>query len=266
MRSGLGISISLTHAIDAREPRSAVSLVFASGERPSADAVAALAAARARFAISHDPRQSGTGSASDRRCWLELLTGGLTFDLVGLAGGPPAPPPPREHSFGLQLESGAAQLEAITLQPGPHLAAGGAMLPVVRSLASLAASLAELPGVVAVAWHPGRCWSAPRQFRDSVARWMEGGVFPAFSLAALAATPDGALQSEGLALFTGQELRIEPGLAHSTAEAGKIGLRLLHWLFEHGTLTEEVQIAAPDRSPVRLAPSDDGTLVRALAA
>jgi len=257
--------ISSAHAIDAERPRSAVSLLFAPGERPSAEAVSMLARTHAGFAVSHDPQASATSPPGDRGRWLELLTGGLTFDLVGLSGGAPAAPPPQGHSFGLQPGLDDARLEAITLQPGPHLASGGAMLPVVRTLASLAARLSSLPGVVAVAWHPARCWSAPERFRDSVLGWIGGGAFPAFSLAALAPARDGALQSEGLALFTGQELRIEPGLADSRAGAGKIGLRLLHWLFEHGPLTEEMQVAAPDGSPVRLEPSANGMLVRAFA-
>jgi len=227
--------------------------------------VSALAQTHAGFAVSHDPQASDTSPRNDRGRWLELLTGGLTFDLVGLSGGSPAATPPQGYSFGLPPDLDGARLEAITLQPGPHLASGGAMLPVVRSLASLAANLAVLPGVVAVAWHPARCWSAPERFRDSVLRWIEGGAFPAFSLAALTSAQDGALQSEGLALFTGQELRIDPGLADSTAETGKIALRLLHWLFEHGSLTEEVRIAAPDGSSLLLEPSTDGMLVRVSA-
>lgn len=227
--------------------------------------MSALARTHAGFAVSHDPQASNTSPRNDRGRWLELLTGGLTFDLVGLSGGSPAASPPQGHSFGLPPALDGARLEAITLQPGPHLASGGAMLPVVRSLASLAASLATLPGVVAVAWHPARCWSVPERFRDSVLRWIEGGAFPAFSLAALAPAQDGALQSEGLALFIGQELRIEPGLADSTAEAGKMAVRLLHWLSEHGPLSEGMQIAAPDGSPVRLEPSANGALVRASA-
>jgi hypothetical protein len=111
------------------------------------------------------------------------------------------------------------ELEAVTLRPGPHLAAGSTMMPVVRMLAWLTANLAVLPGLRAVVWHPARCWSAPETFRTGVSRWIEGGPFPAFGLAALAEMPDDALQSEGLALFTGQELRIEPGLSLDRAAA-----------------------------------------------
>jgi hypothetical protein len=94
------------------------------------------------------------------------------------------------------------------------------MVPVVRGLAVLASRLAMLSRVQAVAWHPARCWSAPQPFRAGITRWSEGGPFPAFSLAAVSHAPDGALHSEGLALFTGQELRLEPDLAEDRVAAG----------------------------------------------
>jgi hypothetical protein len=259
----LGTFISTAQDIDAGKVGSAASLLFGPGERPRADAIAALAREQAGFSVSLDPAegQAGEGNGHPGR-WLELLANGLTFDLVGLAPGAAAPAIPRGHSFGLPMNIETWACEAITLQPGPHLESGAALLPVVRSLAWLAARLAGLPGVQAVAWHPARCWSPPEQFRNTVLRWIEGGVFPAFCLAALSPMPDGGLQSEGLALFTGQELRLEPELAEDRVTAGKIGLRLLDWLVEHGPLTDPNQLIAPDESPLRLEPSANGRFVR----
>ena len=122
-----------------------------------------------------------------------MLVNGLTFDLHGLAPGPAADPPPRRHEFGLPADFYEGPLEAVTLQPGPHLAEGARMAPVVRALAGLAAQLSALPGVRAVAWQPALTWCAPQPFRDSVTRWLEGGVFPGLSLAALVAMADGGM-------------------------------------------------------------------------
>ncbi len=220
------------------------------------------------FIVSFDPA-ADSDSASDTSHsvaravdWLELLANGLTFDLVGLAPGPPAPAPPREHEFGLSRDFAAEQLEAITLRPGPHLASGAAMLPVVRSLAWLAAQLAALPGARAVAWHSARSWCSPTHYRDSVLRWIEGGVFPGLGLAALAPTADGGLQSQGLALFTGQELRLEPELLDDRAAAAKIGLRLMHWMVENGRVEETELVPCPDGQPLRLEPAVNGRIVR----
>ena len=136
------------------------------------------------------------------------------------------------------------------------------MIPVVRSLAWLSAVLTSLPGVQAVAWHPARSWSTTAHYRDSVLRWFDGGVFPGLGLAALSETRDGAMQSEGLALFTGQELRLEPELAENRVAAAKIGLRLMHWLVEHGPLDAAEALAGPDGQPLRLEPSSNGRYVR----
>lgn len=194
--------------------------------------------------------------------WLELLVNGLTFDIVGLAPGQPMPMPARAHAVGLPPEPEMGVLEAVALRPGPHLAEGGAMKPVLRALAGLAAHLATLPGVRAVAWPSARTWCEPGQYRDTILRWTEGGAFPAFCLAALAPAPDGGMQSEGLALFTGQELRIEPGLARDRAAAGKIGIRLLHWLSERGRIARPLSLEGPDGVPLRLEPSANRRYVR----
>lgn len=212
--------------------------------------------------VSLDPAAASAADAAAANTWLELLANGLTFDLAGLAPGPPMDPPPRGYVFGLAEEFEFGRMEAIRLQPGPHLAEGRTMFPVVRSLAWLAAQLAALPGTRAVAWHSARSWSAPGQYRDSVLRWTDGGVFPGLGLAALAPTPDGGMQSQGLALFTGQELRLEPELAQDRAAGAKIALRLMHWLVEHGRLDAPERLAGPDGLPLRLEPSDNRRYVR----
>lgn len=242
-------------------------MLFETGGRPGRHAVAALAGESA-FGISLDPANEGNGgekgAGSDGAAgdWLELIANGLTFDLIGLAPGPPAQAPPGGQAFGLPTEFEPALLEAITLRPGPHLAEGARMLPVVRSLAWLSAQLADLPATRAVSWHPARCWCSPRYFRNSVLRWMEGGVFPGLGLATLAPIPDGGMQSQGLALFTGQELRLEPELAKDRAAGAKIALRLMHWLVENGSVEVEERLPGPEGQILRLEPSANGRYVR----
>jgi hypothetical protein len=239
-------------------------LLFVPGERPDRRTIAALAGAGSGFAISLDPADNPGPSAGpdDGGTWLELLANGLTFDLVGLGPGPAAGPPAHGQAFASPAGVEPARMEAITLQPGPHLAGGAAMMPVVRSLAWLAAQLAALPGTVAVAWHPARCWCEASHFRDSVQRWIEGGVFPGLSLASLVPMPDGGMQSQGLALFTGQELRLEPELVPEPAAGAKIALRLMHWLVEQGPLDGPDRLAGPDGQPLRLEPSENRRFIR----
>ena len=47
---------------------------------------------------------------------------------------------------------------------------------------------------------------APAYFMSAVRAWLVGGAFPALGLTALREEQDGALHSEGLALFTGYEV------------------------------------------------------------
>ena len=260
------MAISEGREIGAGHSISAVSLLFAAGRRPEAKAIRDLAAGQGGFSISLDPAtEAAPGMAAvdpEGRVWLELLANGLTFDLAGLGPGAPADPPPRAHDFALAAHTVGAGFEGVTLRPGPHLTGGHTMMPVLRSLAWLAATLAEIDGVEAVAWHPARCWCGPGYFRDGVLRWIEGGVFPALGLTALAETADGGLHSEGLALFTGQELRIEPELMTDKAQGAKIGLRLIDHLVEAGSLDVSQTIPGPDGKPLRLEPSANGRFVR----
>jgi hypothetical protein len=224
--------------------------------------VRALAAAEPSFLISFDPRESAAHRTSTpAEPWLEVLTNGLTFDLQGLAPGAPQPVAPSAHQYGLLADLNGRALEAISLRPGPHLSSGRPMLPVVRGLARLAATLAGLPGVLAVGWDAARTLSAPDHFRGSVMRWVRGGAFPGLGLTALYATRAGGLQSEGLALFTGQELRLAPELARDRAAGARLALRLLHWLVENGRLVAPVELAGPSGEPFMLEPSENWRVV-----
>ena len=178
------------------------------------------------FAVSHRPE----GDAG----WLELLASGLTFDLSGLAPGQPEPPPPRAATIALGQGLPADNLEAVRLSPGAHLAGGESLLPIVRVHVALALALAELPGVAALAWHPARTWIEPAFFARTVSAWLDGGVFPALGLTALAATGEGGLVTEGLAFFVGRELKVPPGLAETEAKTAKLAMRLIDHIVEAG--------------------------------
>lgn len=258
--------ISQGREIGAENSGSAVSLLFAAGRRPDVATIRDFAERHGGFAISFDPSADGIAGAAatdgEGQTWLELLANGLTFDLVGLDPGAPSEPPPCIHAYALTAGTEAAGLEAMTVRPGPHLAGGHTMLPVVRSLAWLAATLSEIDGVEAIAWHPARSWCGPDYFRGGVLRWIEGGVFPGLGLTALAVTPDGGMQSEGLSLFAGQDLRIEPELMIDKAEGAKIGVRLIDYMVEAGPIGTSQQVTGPDGQALRLEPSANGRFIR----
>ena len=131
------------------------------------------------------------------------------------------------------------------------------MLPVLRTLAWLAAQLSVLPGLEAIAWHPARTVCAPDYFRNSVLRWVGGGAFPGLGLAALDQQADGSILSEGLALFTRQELRVGSDLGQDRAERAKIALRLMHWLVENGRVEQPTSLTGPSGETLLLEPDTE---------
>ena len=227
--------------------------MFAPGARPRAADVRRLADTDGQFSISFDP----AGEGGQEEGWLELLANGLTFDCTGLAPQVGSEVPELAHSYAVSQDFNAAEQQAILIRPGPHLSAGGTMFPVVRTLAMIAASLAALEGVQAVVWHPARSAIEAGYFRRSVMRWIEGGAFPALGLTALASDGNGGLTSEGLSLFTGQELYLRPEVASDTGEGAKIALRLIDWLVENGRITESLAFTGPSGETLRLEPVDN---------
>ncbi|MBT2133838.1 hypothetical protein KK137_05775 [Croceibacterium sp. LX-88] len=82
-----------------------------------------------------------------------------------------------------------------------------------------------------------------------------------FSLAGLVSAPDGGFLSDGLALFTGQELSLREAEVGQATRQPKAALRLAHWLVEHGRLTQPQTVTGPDGDVLRLTPSPDHRLV-----
>ena len=242
-----------------------VVLLFAQRHRPSLAQIQALSLAQGQFAVTLDSVEEEGGKAPENaRHWCELLANGLTFDLTGLAPGTPAALPEMHHFFALDTKAGLAGCEGVALTPGPHLLSGGAMIPVLRCLAWLAGELAELEYVEGVAWGPAASVCAPAYFRESVTRWLGGGAFPGLGLTALRTLKDGSLQSEGLALFTGQELLLVSDPALEPQRAAKLALRLLHWLVDMGRITQTMSLTGPEGEPILLEPQAENATTPAL--
>jgi hypothetical protein len=224
--------------------------------------VRALAEHSGAFSVSNDPTDGADPIGEGN--WLELLINGLAFDLSGLAGGSSAEVPALRHSFGLEAAMPGA-VQAVSLVAGPHLAGGERMMPIIRSQLALSLNLATLPGLVAVAWMPAQSVMAVNYFTTVVSAWLEGGAFPALGLAAFTLALDGGLQSEGLAFFTGQELRLEPELVEDGVAATKLAVRLAHALVEYGEVSERFEMTGADGKPLILEPSANNAFVRVRA-
>lgn len=231
-----------------------MSLLFEAGARPNVADIRALAEGSAGFATGEDE--------AGESCWLELLANGLAFDLQRLAPGQPRTLPGFLYQYDLPGNFDPTAYEAVTLEPGPHLEGGESLPPVVRSQMALGVGLCALPGIAAVGWEPARALNSPAHFCRSVTRWLEGGVFPALGLTALAEQPGGAMHTEGLGFFIGQELEIAPELAGDKVAAARLALRLVHELVEAGGIVATEGATGPDGERLLLDVLEEGRLIR----
>lgn len=254
---------------DRIDRKGGVLLLFEGGGRPDAQSICKLVDKLGHISISLDPlqntniAQAGSGDGQQAVTWLELLSSGMTFDLVGLAPGAQMGVPLISHRMNVPDGFLESTCEAVCVIPGPHLSGGTNSLPVVRVMLGLAARLAAaLQPVRAICWPPAGMMMGADFFCANAKSWVNGGPFPAQALTAFKQMSDGGLQSEGLAHFTGQELRIEPGSVGHYPTAALLAARLVQQLAPHGPLMQIEEVIAPDGSQMRLEPSGNGKFVR----
>ena len=234
-----------------------LSLIFRPGERPAVADVLRLLQSRegaTGWTVCHQPKPSAG-------C-LKIIAGGLTFALSCLAPATPAPIPDMAHWYGFRETPPTDLAEAITLSLGKDLCGGTNALPVIRAMAGLAARLTKLDHVMVVVWHPARCAMAPLAFAAAIGSWLLGGAFPALGLTALFRDADGAIRSEGLAFFTGQELLIEPAPGTTTALDGKIAARLINHLVGIDSIYRRFDFIGPSGEHLSAEPSGNDWLLR----
>lgn len=197
----------------------------------------------------------------DSEGMVELLASGLTFDLTGLSPAAASSTPEIRHRFGMNEQAESQLAEAISLNPGQHISGGIAMMPVVRAMAGLAASLSLSLPVQAVCWHPAQSIMEPGYFARIVLNWLSGGAFPALGLTGVEQTGDGHVVSNGLAFFVGQEVQLEPLPGESPAETVKLAVRLIDFMSRHGPLRSPQEIEGPTGEKLLAEPSQYGNLV-----
>lgn len=230
-----------------------IALLFAAGARPSVADVSRIAESSGEFSVVFE------GAPNDG--WAEALVTGLSFDIVGLMPAEPIPMPEIAHRLGIEASTSIDPLEAIAIRPGPHLAGGANMLPVVRACLTVAKALAVENGAQAVVWIPARTAIRPLLFASMVDEWLSGGAFPALGLAALVADRDGGMVSEGLAFFIGQEIELAPAGGVTAADNAKLAARLMGELVNHGPLTAPTRLSGVSGEPLLAEPSIDGRTV-----
>lgn len=246
-----------------------VLLLFEGGGRPDAQSMCKLVDKLDHVSISLDPMESpnnvqaGACDGHQTTAWLELLTNGMAFDLIGLAPGSQMDVPVINHRMNLPDGFLETTCEAVCMIPGPHLSGSANSLLVVRVMLGLVARIAAtLQPIRAICWPPAAMMMGTDFFCTNAKSWVNGGPFPAQVLTGFRRMSDGGLQSEGLAHFTGQELRIEPGSVGDYPTSALLATRLVQQLAPHGPLIQTEEVIAPDGSQMRLEPSGNGKFVR----
>ncbi len=254
-------------------------MLFVPGKRPTRAAILDFVARQQSVLLSHDPASEagvelavvdgerrpigGRSTGARDEVWLELLRDGLTFDLCGLAPGPCPAAPLVTHRFDFAPHDDEHELEALAVQPGPHLAGGERSMPVMKAMLGLARDLTQhFPDLVAIHWAPSHSVIGRRFFESVITAWLDGGAFPALGLTAFEETADGALQSVGLDVWIGQEMRIEPPLTADRIAATRLGVRLINQLVIVGGLDESERIIAPDGTRLVMQTSRNSQYIR----
>lgn len=234
-------------------------LLFPRGERPTLDVLRNAAAGTDRLSVSSS---LGKGDDPQVPAGVELLRDGMTYDLVGAAPGAGFTVLAARHRLAIAADLAEEKCEALALQPGPHLASGARALPVVRTMMGVATMIVpHLPGLQAVAWPAAGTLIGADFFVSTMTAWISGGAFPALGLTAFATDPEDGLRTEGLAFFTGQELRLEPGLAEDRTAGVRLGIRLVNHLVGQGRVSKAEAIIGPEGERLTLDPDASAHVV-----
>ena len=243
--------------------------LFVSGTRPARGAMLAAVDEMEFASVTHDPASSpvepndpalGRGGYSGQ--WLELMTSGLTFDLLGMAPGPGVADPPTVHRLALEEQPLFDEMEAMVLMPGPHLADAANSLPIVRAMLDLGCRIADTLGnVAAMCWSPARAATQTALFCRGIRGWTAGGPFPAVGLTAFAVGENGLLRSEGMAFFVGQELQFQYQIAEDRLAATRLGMRLVHDIVGTGRVDAMREFFSDDGRRYLLTPTPDARTV-----
>ncbi|NNC59066.1 MAG: hypothetical protein HKO05_03635 [Erythrobacter sp.] len=207
-------------------------------------------------------RDTPSEIASEETLWVELQRDGLTYDCSGLTPGPANAMPDITRWLGSQPEGSLIPGSHIGLGLGPHIRAGQALLPILRGLLKVAVDLAgSFEDCAGVCWLASRMAADPKSLESMIAGGNGTGPLPISWLMATHDTAEGHVVTEGLAYFSGQELRIRSGIAQDTSEAALLALRLANQVIHMGGLEGSERFTGPDGLVLTLEPSGDGGLI-----
>jgi hypothetical protein len=147
--------------------------------------------------------QSGSGSGYT----MEVVYCGVTFQLT-ISSSLPDMSGLKRIFCNLDPSS---VVSVIAIGLGDHVAGGERVPAIIQALLGVAQKLGSLLGATGAIWHPANIMSGFSYFSEVVGGYLGGGAFPVLALVNFQDTGDGTIMSSGLALLSGQELRVYRG-------------------------------------------------------
>jgi hypothetical protein len=129
-------------------------------------------------------------------------------------------------------------------------------------MSAIAADLASKLGAKAVCWGPAGSWMDPSYFVRVVDGWLAGGAFPALGFTGIERNREGVVESDGLAFFIGQELRVDSRRGEPAADTVKLAVRAIDHLVRHGRMDRRQGLTGPGGESLLAEPTADGRYIR----
>ncbi|MXP25081.1 hypothetical protein GRI39_03345 [Altererythrobacter indicus] len=228
------------------------SVFFTPGKRPSFDAIWRMCEDSGN---TIELRSATVGRTS-------LSYAGFQFELNGLSPGRPAfvPRETRNARIGVEFRSG--EFESVELSLWVAKNVEFRLANPVRALTHVAAELSELPDARAVQWNRSKNLCQTERFRNAIRKWPKRDALPSEGLISICRMPDGGLQTDGLHLFSGQEVRLEPEVAEAVTESHQIALSIAQRFAREGALAAPMRIKNPFGGHLRIEPSENKRFIR----
>jgi hypothetical protein len=122
---------------------------------------------------------------------------------------------------------------------GSHVAGGERVPAIVQALFATARKIGGVCAAVALVWRPASIVSGFEYFEEAVADYLAGGAFPVLAMVDFKSEPNRVIATTGLAILSGQELRIECG-AMTESEMMRRVVRVVHDIATNGPVLEDV--------------------------
>jgi hypothetical protein len=149
----------------------------------------------------------------------------------------------------------------LTIELGAHVAGGERVPAIIQALLGVAAKLGMAFNAVAAVWHPVGIVSDFAYFSQAVSGYLAGGAFPVLAMVDFKVNDKGQIDSAGLALLSGQELRVSNSDMDHVEMIRRV-VRVVHDIAVNGPVEVPVTLQGIEPDEIlELEPSPDKRLL-----